>query len=155
KQSGEWAVPFMIDKLLDPSQKNLQTHILSALAEIGKPAVTPLAVSLQMDNNAVESVIVRALGRIGYAPAIPYLNALAESEQTTPDVKSEARAAIGQIEQISGREAAGSAADGFYSLAESYYYDHGSLMSEQDAPVVNVWFWRDGRLTSTQVPPRI
>ena len=28
-------------------------------------------------------------------------------------------------------------------------------MSEQDAPVVNVWFWRDGKLGSTQVPPKI
>lgn len=155
RQSGEWSVPFMIDVLLDPSQEKLHRHVLDALAEIGKPAVTPLAVSLEMDNNAVKVFVVRSLGKIGYPHALPYLQRLVENKDTAEQVRNEAITAIAQIEQTSGKKASSSAAEGFLALGEAYYYDHGSLMSEQDAPVVNVWFWRNGKLTSTPVPPRI
>lgn len=155
KQSGEWAVPFMIDVLIDPTQQVLHTHVLAALAEIGKPAVTPLAVSLSMDNAPVKVFIIRSLGKIGYPHAIPYLKQVVENKETPEQVRTEAVAAIAQIEQTSGKKAGASAAEGFLALGDAYYYDHGSLMSEQDAPVVNIWFWRGGRLTSTQVPPRI
>lgn len=155
KQSGEWSVPFMLDVLIDPEQKILHTHVISALQEIGKPAVTPLGVSLSMDDNAVKLFVIRALGRIGYPHAIPYLKQLVENKDTPPQVVNEAQLAIQQIEQTSGRKAAGSAAQEFLMLGDAYYYDHGSLMSEQDAPVVNVWFWREGHLVSTQVPPKI
>jgi tetratricopeptide (TPR) repeat protein len=155
RQSGEWSVPFMIDVLLDPNQDRFHKHVLDALAEIGKPAVTPLAVSLAMDNNAVKVFLVRSLGKIGYPHAVPYLKQLVEDKETAEQVRNEAVTAITQIEQTSGKKAPGSAAEAFLALGEAYYYDHGSLMSEQDAPVVNVWFWREGKLGSTQVPPRI
>ncbi len=155
KQSGEWAVPFMVDVLTDPGQKLLHTHVISALQEIGKPAVTPLGVSLSMNNNAVKVFIIRALGRIGYPHAIPYLEQLVEDAGTPPEVLNAAKLAIQQIEQTSGRKASGTAADAFLALGESYYNDNGSLISEKDAPLVNVWFWRDGHLVSTPVAPKI
>lgn len=155
KQSGEWSVPFMIDVLLDPQQQVLHTHVISALQAIGKPAVTPLAVSLSMNDNAVKVFIIRALGKIGYPHAIPYLKQVAENKDLPPQVVNEAQLAIKQIEQTTGRKSPGTAAQEFYQLADAYYNDHGSLMSEQDAPVVNVWFWREGHLASTQVPPKI
>ncbi len=138
KQSGEWAAPFMIDVLLDPAQQNLHIHVLNALAEIGKPAVTPLAVSLAMDNNAVKVFVVRALGKIGYPHAVPYLKQLIENKDTPEQVRTEAVSAIAQIEQTSGKKSAASAAEGFLALGDAYYYDHGSLMNEPDAPVVNI-----------------
>jgi hypothetical protein len=155
KQSGEWSVPFVIDVLLDPSQEKLHKHMLDALAEIGKPAVTPLAVCLAMDNNAVKVFVVRSLGKIGYPHAVPYLKQLIENKDTTEQVRNEAVSAIAQIEQTSGKKSGASAAEGFLALGDAYYNDHGSLMSEQDAPVVNIWFWRSGKLGSTQVPPKI
>ncbi len=155
RQSGEWSVPFLLDVLMDPAQEPLHRHVLETLGEIGKPAVTPLAVSLAMDNNPIKVFVIRSLGKIGYPHAVPYLKQLVENKDTPDQVRDEAAKAIQQIEQTSGKKAPGSAAEGFLALGDAYYYDHGSLMSEQDAPVVNIWFWRDGRLSSTQVPPRI
>jgi tetratricopeptide (TPR) repeat protein len=155
RQSGEWSVPFLLDVLMDPAQEPLHKHILDTLAEIGKPAVTPLAVSLAMDNNPIKVFVIRSLGGIGYPHAVPYLKQLIENNETSQQVRDEAVKAIQQIEQTSGKKTPGSAAEGFLALGDAYYYDHGSLLSEQDAPVVNVWFWRNGHLSSTQVPPRI
>ena len=104
KQSGEWAVPFMIDVLMDPGQQVLHTHVLAALDKIGKPAVTPLGVSLAMDNNAVKIFVIRSLGKIGYPHAVPYLKQLAENKETPEQVRSEAVAAIAQIEQTTSKK---------------------------------------------------
>jgi tetratricopeptide (TPR) repeat protein len=155
KASGEWSVPLLLDVLMDPAQEPLHKHVLDTLGEIGKPAVTPLAVSLAMDNNPIKVFVIRALGKIGYPHAVPYLKQLLENKETPDQVRDEAAKAVQQIEQTSGKKSPGSAAEGFLALGDAYYYDHGSLMAEPDAPVVNIWFWRDGRLTSTQVPPRI
>jgi len=155
KRSGEWAVPFMLDILLDPQQKKLHAHVISALPEIGKPAVTPLCISLAMKNEAVKVFVIRALGKIGYPHAVPYLQRLVEDPNASDQVKREAALAIRAIEEASGRKFKGSAAQLFADLAEAYYYDRGSLMAEPDAPVANVWYWKDGHLTALQVPPII
>jgi len=155
KRSGEWAIPFMLDVLLDPQQKRLHAHVVAALSQIGKPAVTPLAISLAMKNETVKVFVIRALGKIGYPHAVPYLQRLIEDEKTPKQVQAEAVQAIRAIEQISGKTFNASAAELFHNLAEAYYQDRGSLMAEPDAPVANVWYWRDGHLTSTQVPPVI
>ena len=143
KQSGEWAVPFMIDVLMDPGQEVLHTHVLAALDKIGKPAVTPLAVSLGMDNNAVKVFVIRSLGKIGYPHAVPYLKQLVENKETPDQVRN--NEAVAPPSPRSSRPAArrprAQPSEGFLALGDAYYYDHGSLMSEQDAPVVNIWFW--------------
>ena len=48
---------------------------------LGKEAVRPLVEALAATDPSLREVICRALGRIGYAHAAPYLKELAERKQ--------------------------------------------------------------------------
>ncbi|RME36788.1 MAG: HEAT repeat domain-containing protein, partial [Planctomycetota bacterium] len=78
RDSGEYAVPYLIQTLLDPDKAQLHPRIISALPFLGKPAVRPLVMALSMHNDDVRLHVIDALGQIGYPQAVPYLRKLIE-----------------------------------------------------------------------------
>lgn len=156
-ESGEYAIPWMIQTLLDPNQQALWPRVINALPRIGKGAVGPLVEALEMSNDDMRLHVIRALGEIGYPQAVPYLARLVVAADMPESTKSAALAAIGRIAEISGRPQSGTADEQFFQLAEKYYDEDASVRADPRLPEANVWYWDGAQqiLTPTVVPTRI
>ncbi|MFQ5489850.1 MAG: HEAT repeat domain-containing protein [Phycisphaerae bacterium] len=140
-ESGEYAVPWMINVLLDDGRKGLHGRIASALPKLGKAALNPLVAALAMENRQVQDALIRALGEIGYCQAVPYLRQVGLDPEATEATLKAVHSAIQRIESRSGQRCASSPADGFLALANQYYDEHGSVKSDPRLPQANVWYW--------------
>lgn len=153
--SGEYAIPWLVAALQDQDQSQIHNRIISMLPRMGKDAVNPLVMALSMDDQSTKQFVVRALGQIGYAQALPYLFAVLQDHATSFELRTIVDDALAQI--ISSRASLPSttAAEGFLNLARQYYADQGSVKADPRFEFANVWYWREGRLTRTEVPRRI
>lgn len=137
KNSGEYAIPFMLDAIADPARRSELDNILEALPQIGRHAIRPLAASLQMNNDAVKAEVIRALGQIGYPQSLPYLKYVVEKDASV-ELRSLAAQSIQKIDpQMSNAPAAAM----FFQLAEKYYYHDESLAPQEGPSFANIWFW--------------
>lgn len=140
-ESGEYAIPHLVDTLLDPQQKNLKSRIINALPKIGKPAVRPLVIALAMRNNDIRRQLISALGYVGYPEAIPYLRKIMASSAEPQEARDEASAAIERIESITGRTYPGSPEESFTILADQYYNEDDTVRADPRLDQANVWYW--------------
>jgi len=155
RDSGEYAVPWLVGALQDDTQSRLHSRIIRMLPKMGKSAVNPLVIALKMDDNETKQFLVKALGQIEYPQAIPYLLAVLENPTSSPELRGMVERAISNI--ISSSPSLPSIAPGeaFLDLAKQYYADHGSVKADPRVDFANVWYWRDGRLQRTEVPREI
>ena len=149
KNAGEYAVVYMIDAMMDKTRRDELSNIVWALPQVGKDAIRPLTASLQIEDAAMRTEVARALGKIGYPQALPYLKYIFENDNSTA-VKRAAEKSITQIDPASLRLPA---AELFFQLAEKYYYHLESLAPAEDADFGNIWFWdsQDNRLIREKV----
>jgi HEAT repeat protein len=152
KNSGEYAVPLLLQTLLDASQERLWTRVVIALPKIGKPAVNPLVQALEVDDENVRQNLIHALGEIGYPQAVPYLRKLINDQKAPADSKAAAEAAIARIESLVGRPVRGTAAELFFRLAESYFHEDEAVRADPRLAEANVWQWDEGDQTLVRVP---
>lgn len=153
--SGEYAVPWMVQAMIDPAKETLRPRIVRALPKLGAPAVTPLTVALETSDRDAKQNLIRVLGEIGYAHASPYLKKLAASPDTPEDIRAIALEAVRSIERRLGRSLPGSAAQEFVELGEQYYREQGSVQADSRVATANVWYWRDNFVTAIPVPREI
>jgi HEAT repeat protein len=154
-ESGEYAVPWMVEALGDRNRERLWPRIVRALPQLGRDAIKPMVIALENDRPETVQTLARALGEAGYPQAIPYLQKLAGREGMAAEVRQAAVEAIEGIERRSGRRMVGTAADNFVDLAEQYYAEHGSVKADPRVPTANLWYLRDGFLTAVAVPTEI
>jgi len=140
RNAGEYAIPFMLEAMADPSRENELPDVVRALPQIGKDAIRPLAAGLQTNNVALRMQIVAAMGKIGYPQSLAYLKFVAEKDDS-PQLRQAAQDSIRQIDPAALQTPA---AQLFYQLAESYYYHADSLAPAADANFANVWFYDAG-----------
>jgi hypothetical protein len=147
--SGEYAIPFMLDAMADVERRSELPNIIWALPQIGKDAIRPLAVALQTDNLAVKAEIIKALGGIGYPRALGHLKYVVENE-SSQELKDLAAESMKKIDPTTLQL---SAAELLFRLAEEYYYHTESLTPAEDADFGNIWFWdpQQKNLTKQQV----
>ncbi len=149
RNSGEYAIPYMLDAMADESRREEFPNIASALPEIGRPAVRPLTASLEMENLAVKAEVIRALGKIGYSESLGYLKYIVENDKSE-QLRELATESIRQIDAANGGK---NAAQMFFQTAENYYYRTDSLMPVTEGNTANIWFWNEesGSLTREAV----
>jgi HEAT repeat protein len=140
-EGGEYSIPLLIKVLLNPHQQALRVRIVNALPQIGKPAVNPLVMALNMQDNNIRQDLIRALGDIGYPQAIPYLQKARSDPKAHPATKEASSAAIGRIEAQVGRGFPGSTEDLFFELAERYYDENEAVRADPRLEKANVWYW--------------
>ncbi|MCI0498259.1 MAG: HEAT repeat domain-containing protein [Planctomycetales bacterium] len=137
KNSGEYAIPYMLAALADETRQNEFAYITEAIPKIGRPAIRPLTAALQTENVAVKTEIIRALGKIGYFEPLPYLKLVIEKE-TSDVLKTHAAKAI---ERIDANALKVSAAELFFKLGENYYNQVDSVAPAAEYSFANIWFW--------------
>jgi CheY-like chemotaxis protein len=156
RESGEYAIPFLIQYLRDPAQRELVPLILRTLPQIGRPALNPLVISLRMNDATTKVYLVRALGQIGYGQAVPYLLRLRSDSTTTPDVNQAVDAAL---QQLAARgvtmDVNAPAPEAFLRLAVAYFENQSELAADPRLEAANVWYWRDDLLENVEIPTPI
>lgn len=137
RNAGEYAVPFMIDAMLSSERESEFAVIAETLGKMGRGAVRPLVAALQVEKVGIKAEIIRALGKLGYSQALPYLKYVME-QNATEEIRQQAGYAISQIDPAASEYPA---AELFYSLADSYYYHKDSLSPSGEYDFANIWFW--------------
>lgn len=156
KAAGEYAIPFMIQTLRDPQQRDLMRPILRALPQIDRPALNPLVMALRVPDQAVQQHVIEALGRIGYWQAIPYLLQLKADPATPPPVREAVEKALARLRPSAGPLAGiDDPAEAFFVLADQYYAGNRLLAADPRYDTANVWYWRDDILQNIEVPTPI
>lgn len=156
KESGEYAVPFILQTLRDPERRELTQALLRTLPQLGRSGLNPLVIALRMDDETTKEYVVRALGQIGYWQPVPYLLALREDSTTSPRVRMAVDAALSDLADHGVPIDTGmSAAEAFYRLARGYYDDSEALAADPRLDTANVWYWRDGIPQNVEVPTAI
>lgn len=156
KDSGEYAIPFLVEYLADASKKELLQPIVKTLPQIGRPALNPLVMSLRIKVDSIRRYLIAGLGQLGYWQAVPYLLAIKEDSSTTAEVRAAVDAALNDLNSRGLQVPTGmSAAEGFYRLARSYYDDQQSLRADPRLDTANIWYWRDNIVQPVAVPTAI
>jgi HEAT repeat protein len=154
RESGELAVPMMLDYLRDPSKAQYHGAIRRALRGLGLSAVNPLLAATEMRDEQTLITIVSALGDIGYDVAVPYLARLIQLDSVPASVKSAAADALHKlrVDDVSKLNTS----DLFYDLGERFYYDNAAVRADKRLPVGYVWYWTENNgLTKIDVPQPI
>ncbi|MHC4442105.1 MAG: HEAT repeat domain-containing protein [Planctomycetota bacterium] len=154
-ESGEYAVPWMLDVLKDSQQQDMHPFVIKALPQLGKRAINPLIEALGIKNDAVKHFIAQALGKIGYPQALPYLKRIATDLKANQSVRQSAQQAIQQILGSNPDTEEKSADQLFNQLAEQYYSNLPSLRPDPREDRANVWFLKDQILQPIEVPREI
>ncbi len=154
RNSGEIAVPLMLDDLQNPAKVALHAPIRRALADLGLLAINPLLAATEAKDNQLLTTVMLTLGEIGYDAAVPYLTRVIQS----PDYPGPIKAAAGQaLAKISGGQGTtgASAAELFYRLGEQFYKGTTAIKADTRGPTASIWHMDGNRLVRTEVPPAI
>ncbi len=152
RQSGELAVPLMLQDLRDPAQTANRDAIRRALRDLGRLALNPLLAATNSNDPDLQIEVIQALGDIGYDVASPYLARLAQDPKTSGAIKDASRRSLAQLNTDPNTPAAGL----FYQLGEKFYYDRAAVVSDTRGPQAFVWYWDNQKgLIKTNVPHEI
>lgn len=161
-KSGEYAVPQIIAKLTDKQTPAvLRTRLITILPRLGQDqgvaarvsVVRALTAALSVQDATVQTAICRALGKIAYPQAGPYLKELSEKNDL-PSVTHQA--ALASLGACIGKAAKKPVAELFYDAAVKYYRHSESYMPDARYKTANVWYWKEGLgLCYKEVPREI
>lgn len=159
KATGQFAAPYFLEVLQDPSQKRLHARAINAMIEVGNELTYPLSVALPNLDPVTQEYVARVLGDIGYPEALPYLKLVTTSDVGS-SVKAACLAAFSQIADSSGVDGTGTAAELFVKVGEIKYSvgtRNGELLGMDLANQTGiVWNYRsDGGLIPVAVAQRV
>jgi hypothetical protein len=149
QQSGELAVPIMIDYLRDPAKAQYAGSIRRALHDMGRLALNPLCAATEMKDADTLITVLGVLGDSGYDAVIPFVARVAAAADTAPATREAANQALARL----GSTANPNVADLFFQLAEKIYNGQSALASDTRNPTASVWYWsQDKGLYRIEVP---
>lgn len=150
RNSGEMAVPIMLDYLRSPDRSQYHDAVRRALKDLGRVTLNPLVAATEMQDTETLAYIVNILGELGYNDAAPYLMRIQASTQssTLKDLCAQALSKLGST----GQDVAGS----YLGLAEKLYYGKSAISADTRNPDAFVWYWSDQNgLTRRNVPQNV
>lgn len=126
KEAKEYAVPQLLEVLIDGRDAALRAEAEVLLREMGRDAVAPLCAALPKLGGQTQEVVIRILGAIPYRWSLPALYDVAQSTSTA-EVRDAAQRAI---ERIDERYDPTTKVSGLYrSLGETYLGGSASLLT--------------------------
>lgn len=142
--AGEYAMPQLLEALLDRSNPALQSEATSVIREMGRHAVIPLTTALPNLEAGQQELVVDLLGAVGRRAAIPAIVEL-RSKATLAGVKAACDRAV---ERLGG--AGADTATLYNQLAEAYYAENTDLTSFPGEDHQLIWSFVKGGGLSMQ-----
>ncbi len=121
KAAGQYAAPLLLQDLLDDQESALHPFILSAITNIGRPLVYPLATALPHLHARPMGQIATALAEIGYPQALPYVKLALENPHLDSETRAVLQGAFDKLAKIAGLPTHMSATQLFLTLGQNYY----------------------------------
>ncbi len=140
RDSGEYAVPWLLRVLGDPDRARLHPFVVDVFGRLGRGIVNPMVEALGVQDPMIRRAVARGLGDLGYPQALPYLKRLATDTQVNPHVRSAASEAIATIIERNPGVTDLPADELFANLAERYYADAEALAADPRDAMANVWY---------------
>lgn len=158
RDSGELAIPVMIDYLRDPAKSQFHAVLRQAFVDMGQAGLSPLVAALDMpatDQNAPALLsVIGALGQIGYDAPIPPLVALAKGADVPNGIKSAATASLQRMGADQALQQ--DPADLHFQIAQKYYYNKSAISPRSQTGTSFLWYWDESRgLLKRDVPSAI
>lgn len=122
--AGEYAVPLLLQSLLQNQDFEARSQAETVLVHMGEQAVTPLSTAVTGLTPEQQQLVVGILGQIGYRTALPYLYDVM-STTSSPPVRQACDRAIQRI----GAPGSTDPSDLYEQLGEAYYADKPELIS--------------------------
>jgi hypothetical protein len=153
RESGELAVPQMIEYLKDPAKAEFHDPIRRALVALGRSALNPLlAATALTGNDQALMTIISALADIGYDASVPYLAQLKDDPKQSSAIHAAAESALTQLGADTANK---NLADMFYALSEKFYYGNAPIVFDPKSPTATIWGCDGTTLSMTEVPQGI
>jgi len=145
RDSGELAVPIMIEYLRNPKEADLHRVIARALIDMGRVALNPLLTATDTKDNATELTLITILGNIGYSAPVPYLARISQDPARPGETRQAAANALRKIgASINGAAVNGATtSDLFFRLGEKFYYNTSDIPVDLKGPNSYIWYWSD------------
>jgi HEAT repeat protein len=121
--AGEYAVPQLLNALLDNTNPSLRARVRSVLQQLGRHSVMPLATALPNLTPDQQESVVDVLGGLDRRAALPFIADL-KGAAATPGVTAACDRAI---QRLGGLGTAEDTADLYYQLAEGYAQENADL----------------------------
>lgn len=149
RNSGEMAVPLLLDYLRAPDKAQYHDAVRRAIKDLGKVALNPLVAATEMQDVDTLQLVVTLLGELGYNDAVPYVQRVQANAQS-----STLKEAAGQtLARLGG---AGSPDASFLDLAERFYAGKSAISPDIRNPTAFIWYWQEATgLTRKEVPPTV
>ena len=149
--AGEFAMPFFIEDLNNPSDSALYPTIIQMMNNLGKPLLNPMVQAINTPNETQRIQLINVLGNIGYRQALPYLKQIAEKAGRDAQLRSAAEMAMAKIAGPS--EIKMPASKLFVQLAWEYFNNTPSVSANHPAEATNpVWYYDSGLHNVVGVP---
>ena len=153
RNTGELAVPLMIDYLRNPAKSQYHLSIRRVLVDMNLQALNPLLAATEMDDNSTLLTIISIVTNIGQREAIPYLARIVQDKNRPAETRQAAATAL----QRFGFAGNIPVADLFFRLAVQYYYNQADVRPDLNGPVSFIWTWSKEKqgLDYKSVPPAV
>lgn len=132
--AGEYAMPQLLQALLNRNDPELQAQAQRLMQDMGQQAVMPLCSALGQLDPASQEIVADILGMLGYRTAVPYLHDVLMSTPAA-GVRTACDRALTRI----GGAGTGATADLYRDLAEAFYEERTELTSFPGEPVQLLW----------------
>lgn len=151
RNSGEYAVPVMIQYLVDRGKAQFHADIRRAMRDLGVDMLSPIWAATQMDDEQVLASLMTVMGELQYDASVPYLLEQIETSKHEA-VRRAAQDALNRL-----THGGGTAAEEFYRLAEQFYYEQTPVVPNRRLGTATIWSWGGPRigLVRTDVPPQV
>ena len=143
-EHGEFAVPFLVERMANADDDRGQTRAIFALDQLGPVATMPLVAALKTEDANLRRNVATALHYIEDRRAAPALAAIA-SQDSNEIVREVARLALAKL----GVKQGATPVD-LHLEAARHYLTNGVRDGEQSGVV---WSFEGGKLVPTDVPP--
>jgi hypothetical protein len=150
-ENGEYALPLLIAKIVNPQTNNLaKSRIVALLPKLGKNAVNGLSAALDSNNQGLIEFVANALREIPYGQSAPFLKAVLKREGLAESTRAAVEKALAAVAKDDAKK---SLAELSYKWADNFYNQIESLKPDMRYPNANVWYWQEGLgLTFKSVP---
>lgn len=152
RDSGELAVPYMLDALQDQAQAGVHDAVRRALIDMGRSVLSPLLAATEMKNETTLITVIGVLEQIGYDTSVPYLARIAQDKSRSSTVQA---AATNALRAMGASTQNMDVADLFYKLGERFYYNTASLQADSRTPNAWIWSWEGDSLSAKKIPGSI